>query len=68
MNDLIAGLTIFAKYANPYSPTHCEHDILLIMGIEEGDVSEEDAAELDRLGFGWSDEFGCWASHRFGSA
>lgn len=68
MNDLIKALTIFAKYKDDHYPTHCEHDVLLIMGISLDEVSEEDQAELDRLGFHWNTEFDCWGSFRYGSA
>lgn len=70
MADLIAGLTILAKYAKPaYSPTHCEHDVLMVTAVpNETPVSVEDEAELDRLGFFKSEEFECWSSFRFGSS
>jgi len=51
MKDLIEALQIFLKYGNPNHPTHCEHDILHICGIEPDDVSHEDKAKLDKLGF-----------------
>lgn len=67
MNDLIEALTIFAKYQKPTKwPTHCEHDTLYIMGVEEDAPSEEERLRLDELGFIWSDD--CWISFRFGSA
>jgi hypothetical protein len=70
MKDLIAALQIFLKYGDPHSPTHCEHDTLTICGIDPADVSDEDKAELDRLGFFVSDEYGDehFMSFRFGSA
>ena len=34
MKDLIEALTIFLKYADEYSPTHCEHDELMVPGIQ----------------------------------
>lgn len=69
VNDLIAALTILAKYqGEKYAPTHCEHDILMVVGVEEQAVSPEDAKRLDELGFHWDDEVECWASFRFGSA
>lgn len=70
MKDLIEALTILMKYGtDSYSPTHCEHDVLLVagIGIKEGAVSEEDAKRLDALGFHWNTEYDCWASFRFGS-
>lgn len=70
MEDLIKALQLLLKYGNPPYPTHCEHDILIICGINPADVSEEDKAELDKLGFFVSTEYGdeCFASYRYGSA
>lgn len=70
MKDLIEALTILLKYGNPYSPTHCEHDVLTIAGINPSDVSEVDKAQLDKLGFFVGDEYGdeAFHSYRFGSA
>ena len=68
MNDLIKALQIFAKYKDVYEPTCCEHDILLVVGIQQHTVSADDAKALDDLGFFWSDEYDSWASFRFGSA
>ena len=70
MDDLIAALTIFRKYMDKdeYAPTHCEHDILLVVGVEEDAVSTEDLAELNRLGFTWQNQYDCFGSLRFGSA
>lgn len=67
MKDLIEALTILSKYANEEYPTHCEHDVLLVVGITQ-DVSEEDRVRLDALGFFWNTEFDAWSSFRFGSA
>ena len=66
MKELIKALQIFAKYKNEDYPTHCEHDVLYIMGIEEDEISKEDVIELDKLGFFWGDD--CWMSFRYGSA
>lgn len=70
MEDLIKALQIFLKYGNPSYPTHCEHDVMYICGIDPEDVSEEDIAELDELGFFISDETGetQFQSYKFGSA
>lgn len=70
METLIAALTILLKYGNPGSPTHCEHDILTICGIDPAVVSDADKAELGRLGFFVGNEYGDDAFHsfRFGSA
>lgn len=71
MEDLIKALTIFMKYLedkNEHNPTHCEHDELWIMTVDPADVSPEDHAELERLGFdSFSDDDG-YMSYRFGSA
>lgn len=68
MENLIKALTIFLKYGNQDYPTHCEHDELLVVGISEDVVSDEDKEELDKLGFFWDEEYGSWASFHFGSA
>jgi hypothetical protein len=72
MDDLIKALQILRKYLKEdnYSPTYCEHDLLTIMDVDPSEVSPEDVAELDRLGFHISDEYGeeAFASFRFGSA
>lgn len=68
MKDLIEALQIFLKYGNPYSPTHCEHDELMII-IDPAVVSKEDKAKLDKLGFYPSfDDSSIFSSSRFGSA
>jgi hypothetical protein len=68
MKDLIEALQIFLKYRNDEFPTHCEHDVMMIMDVEKYEVTEEDAKRLDELGFCWVDEYDCWGSYRFGSA
>ena len=68
MKQLIEALTIFLKYGNPRNPTHCEHDVLTICGIDPAKVSDEDKAALDRLGFFVSEEEECFQSFRYGSA
>lgn len=70
MNDLIKALQIFAKVdsvANNKWPTHCVHDVLMI-SADPADYSEEDLAELDRLGFFPNEELGGFMSYKFGSA
>lgn len=66
MSDLIEALNIFLKYGNPHNPTHCEHDEMFIAGISPDQVSKEDIARLDELGFFVSREG--FKSFRFGSA
>lgn len=70
MEQLIKALQILLKYGNPQYPTHCEHDVLTICGIDPADVSDDDKKELDDLGFFVSTEYGeeCFQSFRFGSA
>ncbi len=67
MKDLIEALTIFAKYKNEMNPTCCGHDTLYIAGVTKNEVSKEDFARLNVLGFIWTDSEG-WLSYRFGSA
>lgn len=66
MEDLIKALQIFLKYGNPTYPTHCEHDKLTV-AIDPAIVSEEDKAQLDKLGFFPSEEDDDFISFRFGS-
>ena len=68
MLQLIEALQIFAKYATPAHPTHCEHDVLWIVGISKDQVSPEDVKRLDELGFFWAEKHDCFQSFRFGSA
>lgn len=67
MDDLIKALTIFQKYASLRNPTHCEHDVMFVVGVGKT-VTAEDAIALDALGFLWMDEYDSWGSFRFGSA
>lgn len=70
MENLIKALQILLEYGNPEYPTHCEHDVMYICGIDPADVSEADIADLDKLGFFISDETGedQFISYKFGSA
>jgi len=70
MDDLIAALTIFAKYQEPTQwPTICAHDQLMIVGVTADQMSAADRAEVEELGFVWSDgPDDAWISFRFGSA
>jgi len=70
VKDLIEALTLLLKYGNPRNPTHCEHDVLTICGIDPDKVSDADKKTLDKLGFIVSDEDGdpCFISFRYGSA
>lgn len=70
MKDLIKAFQIFSKYGNPDYPTCCEHDVLIICGIDPDIVSTEDLIILEELGFFISDQYGekHFQSFRFGSA
>lgn len=68
MEKLIQALQIFLKYGNPEWPTHCEHDVLWICGIQPDQVSEEDKAKLDELGFFVDEDDNHFKSYRYGSA
>lgn len=70
MKALIEALQIFLKYGNPTFPTHCEHDVLAIVGIDPAEVSIEDTKKLDDLGFFVSTEWGDqhFRSYHYGSA
>ena len=71
MNELIEALTIFAKYKNERWPTHCEHDVLHIVGITKTEMSAEDVARVEALGFLWSEDDETeegWISFKYGSA
>lgn len=69
--DFIEALTILDKYAiaERHVGTHCEHDVLMICGVEPGAVSEADKARLKELGFFVGSEFGDdgFQSYRWGS-
>lgn len=67
MEDLIKALMIFKKYKNKKHPTCCEHNILVISGIEKEDVSDEDLKKLEKLDFFWSNRNEYFYSLRFGS-
>lgn len=66
--DLIAALTIFARYApGTACPTHCEHDELRVM-VDPAKVSASDIKELESLGFHENEDDETFVSFRFGSA
>ena len=71
MKDLIEALTILLKYGDPHNPLNCEHDEVIICGIDPKDVSTEDKKRLEDLGlFVSDDEYAgeTWfKSSRFGS-
>ena len=68
MKDLIEALQIFLKYKDERWPTNCSHDLLAIMSVTKDEVSPEDQARLEELGFFWDEGDGYWGSFRFGSA
>lgn len=64
--NLIKAIQIFDKYMEDGQYfTHCEHDILMI-AIDDEKVSEEDEAELIKLGFR-KDHDGGFTSYKYGS-
>ena len=67
MNDLIAALTIFAKYTSEAHPTCCEHDVLYVL-VDPAVVSTEDRGRLEELGFTAQEHDHNFRSYRFGSA
>lgn len=68
MTDLIEALTIFRKYADRRNPTICTHDTLIVADIGCADMTPDDRARVEALGFFWSESEECWMSFRFGSA
>ena len=68
MENLIKAFQIFLKYRNVKYPTHCEHDVMMVFGYTENEISDEDKKELDELGFFWDNEYDCWASYKYGSS
>lgn len=63
---VIEALQIFKRYENPSLPFHCEHDTLYVC-IDPENVSAEDKARLDTLGFFEGGEEPGFMSYRFGS-
>jgi hypothetical protein len=41
---------------------------MLVVGIEQNEVSEEDTQKLNELGFIWVQEYECFGSYYYGSA
>lgn len=70
MSSLVEAFHIFLKYGDPQWPTHCAHDELHIMEIKPADVSDEDKARLDELGFIVTEQWGeeHFMSFKYGSA
>lgn len=66
MDDLIKALTLLRKYANPDSPTNCDHDTLFV-NIDPGLVSPDDLQQLDELGFFPDSDAEGFMSYKFGS-
>ena len=67
MKDLIEALTIFAKYTDARHPTCCEHDVLYVL-VDPAQVTTEDRARLEALGFEPQEHDRNFTSNRFGSA
>lgn len=68
MQNLILALQIFLNYGNPDYPTHCEHDVMWICGIDPDQVSDEDKAKLNELGFFVDEYDNCFKSYKYGSS
>jgi len=71
LSELIKALSILRKYGNPDYPTHCEHDVLTVCGIDVDKVSKNDVKKLDELGFFINDDEydeKCFQSFRYGSS
>lgn len=68
MSKLIEALNIFLKYRDRDYPTHCEHGVLMVVGISREEISKEDKKQLEELGFFWSTDYDCWGSYKYGSA
>lgn len=68
MEGLIEALQIFLKYGNVTFPTHCEHDVLFVYGYDANQMSNEDVARLDELGFSFDyEDQECFYSNHYGS-
>lgn len=65
--DLIKAIQIFDKYMHEDFGcfTNCTHDVLTV-AVPYDEVTAEDRAELDKLGFN-KDEYGCFRSFLYGS-
>lgn len=67
MQDLIEALQILLKYANPDSPTSCEHGVLYFNPeFEPGKVSEADKHELLMRGIEIEESTKSFYSYRYG--
>lgn len=67
LQGLVAALTIFAKY-NPKARTHCEDQVLWIMGVTLQEIAPEDRRALYELSFSWDALEECWCSSWFGAS
>lgn len=66
MEDLIKALQIFLKHGDVHHPTNCNHDELRIFPKSD-DFTDEELAELEKLGFDKDEDMGGFISYRFGS-
>jgi hypothetical protein len=69
MKNLIEALTIMMKYCgNERRPTCCEHDVLYFPKVNYDEVSAEDKARLETLGFIYNSDGGeGFMSYHYGS-
>ena len=73
MEDLIKSLQIIEKYLEGFHkkfPTHCEHDVLMVPGINDEvweNIPDEVMRKLEELGWDYIEDYGCLVSFRWGS-
>ena len=67
MEQLRKALEIFAKYTSDEYPTSCEHNQLYVL-VDPANVSKEDIAALNELGFIADEDEGNFYSFKYGSA
>jgi hypothetical protein len=63
-NSIVAGLTILAKYDPKGMDSHgfaAEHDEIFACSVAPDAISEEDRANLAKLGWRWDEDVDSWA-------
>ena len=61
MERIKEGLEILLKYNCKDKDFSAEHDQVWAGGPEPSELSAEDSAALDGLGWFWDEEFECWS-------
>lgn len=61
MKQIRDGLNILLKY-EPDGDCAAEHDVFYVGGGKPEDISEEDRAELEKLGWFWDDSLDSWST------